>query len=238
VRPNQATAGSPFAEQQRPSLEASLPALLQLIETPDHVPSALAIFTHSYASPLAVMARARLQQDPSIAALVAERYWGPWPNLEALLSMPAGSLGQGFGAVLQLQGLAPMPRPDGLDQLEDHDQYLQQRVRACHDLWHLVTGFPPTLPGEVALNAFTARQLRQPGPALLLAADLLARAHLADTSPDLADAAGFGLQLGGICAPLLAQRWEEGWQEPLATWRERLGLAEALRRSPFAAEPA
>jgi len=30
---------SPFAEEQRPFLEASLPALLQLIETPDHVPA-------------------------------------------------------------------------------------------------------------------------------------------------------------------------------------------------------
>ncbi|MBM5809085.1 MAG: hypothetical protein FJ051_04580 [Cyanobacteria bacterium M_surface_9_m1_291] len=163
---------------------------------------------------------------------------GPLAHLEALLSMPAGTLGQGFGAVLQQQGLAPMPRPEGLDLLADHDQYLQQRVRACHDLWHLVTGFPPTLPGEVALNAFSARQLRQPGPALLLASDLLARAHLADTSPDLADAAGFGLQLGGICVPLMAQRWEEGWQAPLAAWRQRLGIAEALRRSPFASVPA
>ena len=33
-----------------------------------------------------------------------------------------------------------------------------------------------------------------------------------------------------VCAPLLAQRWEEGWDRPLAQWREQLpsrGLADA-----------
>ena len=109
-----------------------------------------------------------------------------------------------------------IPRPQGLDQLSDDDQYLQLRIRACHDIWHLVAGFPTTLPGEVALNGFGARQLRQPAPVLLLAADLLSRAHLQDTTPDLADAVSFGLRLGGVCAPLLPQRWEQAWTMPLA----------------------
>jgi ubiquinone biosynthesis protein Coq4 len=224
---------SPFAEAQQPYLEATLPALLELIEQPDRVPSALAILNHSYASPLAAMARKRLRENPEIAALVAERYWGHWPSIEELAAMPAGSLGQAFGALLQQEGLDLIPRPEGLDQLTDDDQYLQLRTRACHDLWHLITGCPTTLPGEVALNGFGARQLRQPGPVLLLAADLLSRAHLGDTTPDLADAVSFGLQLGGVCAPVLAQRWEEGWERPLAEWRDQLGITEALRFSPF-----
>lgn len=225
---------TPFAEAQEPFLEATLPDLLALIEQPDRVPSALAVLNHSYASPLAAMARRRLKQDPGIAALVAERYWGHWPARPALVSMPAGSLGREFGTLLQREGLDLIPRPEGLDQLSDDDMYLQLRTRACHDMWHLITGFPTTLPGEVALNGFGARQLRQPGPVLLLAADLLSRAHLRDTAPDLADAVSFGLRLGGVCAPLLAQRWEEGWECPLAEWRDRLGITEELRSSPFA----
>jgi ubiquinone biosynthesis protein Coq4 len=224
---------SAFAEAQRPYLEATLPALLELIETPDRVPSALAILNHSYPSPLATMARRRLRQEPSIAALVDERYWGHWPGVEELAAMPAGSLGQSFGALLQQEGLDLIPRPEGLQSLSDDDQYLQLRARACHDLWHLVTGFPTTLPGEVALNGFGARQLRQPGPVLLLAADLLSRAHLSDTTPDLADAVAFGLRLGGVCAPVLAQRWEEGWHRPLSQWRDDLGITQELQLSPF-----
>ena len=228
---------SAFADAQKPHLEATLPALLELIEQPDRLPSALAILNHSYASPLAAMARQRLREHPEIAALVAERYWGHWPSVAELAAMPTGSLGQAFGALLQQEGLTLIPRTEGLDQLADDDQYLQLRTRACHDLWHLITGFPTTLPGEVALNGFGARQLRQPGPVLLLAADLLSRAHLSDTTPDLADAVSFGLQLGGVCAPVLAQRWEEGWERPLSEWRDRLGISEELRLSPFAVSP-
>lgn len=229
---------STFADAQKPHLEATLPALLELIEQPDRVPSALAILNHSYASPLAAMARQRLRENPEIAALVAERYWGHWPSVAELVAMPAGSLGQAFGALLQQEGLTLIPRPEGLDQLDDDDQYLQLRTRTCHDLWHLITGFPTTLPGEVALNGFGARQLRQPGPVLLLAADLLSRTHLSDTTPDLADAVSFGLRLGGVCAPVLAQRWEEGWERPLAEWRDQLGISEELRLSPFAVSTA
>jgi len=233
--PDAAAAPTAFAKAQLPYVEATLPAFLQLIEHPDRVPSALAILNHSYGSPLAAKARVRLGQDPAIAALVAERYWGEWPAPDELQAMAKGSLGQAFGCFLQQEGLELIPKPEGLDQLTDDDQYLQLRARACHDIWHLITGFPTTLPGEVALNGFGARQLRQPGPVLLLAADLLSRAHLADTSPDLADVVSFGLRLGGVCAPLLAQRWEEGWLRPLAEWRQHLGIGDELALSPFGA---
>lgn len=225
---------TPFADAQRPHLEAALPALLQLIEKPDRVPSALAVLNTSYASPLAAMARDRLRQDAAIAALAQERYWGYWPAVEELAAMPHGSLGHAFAVLLQQEGLQLIERPEGLESLADDDQYLQLRTRACHDIWHLITGFPNTLPGEVALNGFGARQLRQPGPVLLLAADLMARSHTPDTVPDLADAVSFGLRLGGVCAPLLAQRWEEGWTRPLTDWQRQLGIVEELRLSPFA----
>jgi len=233
--PSTSEPATPFAEAQRPYLEATLPALLQLIEKPDRVSSALAILNSSYASPLAAMARDRLREDHAIAALARERYWGAWPGVETLGAMPPDRLGHAFALLLQQEGLELIDRPEGLESLADDDQYLQLRARACHDIWHLITGFPNTLPGEVALNGFGARQLRQPGPALLLAADLMARSHAADTVPDLADAVSFGLRLGGVCAPLLAQRWEEGWTRPLADWRQQLGIAEELRLSPFAA---
>jgi ubiquinone biosynthesis protein Coq4 len=52
--------------------------------------------------------------------------------------------------------------------------------------------------------------------------------------PDLGLTTAFGLELGAACAPLLAQRWEEGWHRPLADWRERLGITALVARSPFA----
>lgn len=117
------------------------------------------------------------------------------------------------------------------------DQWLHQRVRHTHDLWHVVTGSPPSVAGEVALNAVNVMQLRWPGGAMLLGADLLHRCLVGpgDHGPDLGLAAAFGLQLGHACEPLLAQRWEEGWERPLEEWRERLGIAVLLATSPFLA---
>lgn len=56
--------------------------------------------------------------------------------------------------------------------------------------------------------------------------------------PDVGLAVAYGLELGAVCEPLLAQRWEEGWHQPLAAWRERLGITGIVARSPFAADSA
>ena len=41
----------------------------------------------------------------------------------------------------------------------------------------------------------------------------------------------FGLEVARLGPTLLATRWEEGWETPIAEWRERLGLTD-LRRRP------
>lgn len=71
---------------------------------------------------------------------------------------------------------------------------------------------------------------------MLLGADLLHRCLQGPTpeGPDVGEAVAYGLELGRLCAPLLAQRWEEGWGRPLAEWREQLGIAVLVERSPFA----
>ena len=81
-------------------------------------------------------------------------------------------------------------------------------------------------------------QLRWPGSAMLLGADLLQRCLVgpAADEPDVGLTTAFGLELGAVCAPLLAQRWEEGWHRPLAEWRQQLGIAALVARSPFAAQ--
>ena len=98
----------------------------------------------------------------------------------------------------------------------------------------------PTCSGGSAMNGVTTEQLRWPGSALLLAADLIHRVHDAETTGgtgvDVGLAIAYGLELGAsTTSPLLAQRWEEGWHRPLAEWREELGIAALVARSPFAA---
>ena len=157
-----------------------------------------------------------------------------------LQALPEGSLGQSVGLLLADQGLKPLPDPEIPAGADGDDIDLQRRIRHTHDLWHAVTGFPPTLAGEAALNGFTCEQLRWPGSALLLAADLIHRLNDDDVNSqsngvDVGRAVAFGLELGASAAPFLAQRWEQGWQRPLQNWRESLGISPSLMaRSPFA----
>ena len=73
---------------------------------------------------------------------------------------------------------------------------------------------------------------------MLLGADLLHRCLEGPASGevDVGQAAAYGLELGRVCAPLLAQRWEEGWDRPLSNWQEQLGITELVARSPFKVE--
>ena len=59
------------------------------------------------------------------------------------------------------------------------------------------------------------------------------KCHDADGSIDVGVAIAYGLNLGAQARPLLAQRWEDGWQTPLEVWRERLGICPLLQTSPF-----
>jgi ubiquinone biosynthesis protein Coq4 len=87
------------------------------------------------------------------------------------------------------------------------------------------------------MSPVNVMQLRWPGSAMLLGAELLHRCleGPASSEVDVGQAVAYGLELGRVCAPLLAQRWEEGWARPPSAWREQLGIAALVERSPFAA---
>jgi len=210
--------------------------LAALVDNPDDLGHGFDLLTRSYATPVANAARAALRCDPAIAPLIAQRYWGTWPNATELQAMPVDSLGHRYGSWFADAGGQPLP--DALLQpgSDGDDTWLHQRVRHTHDLWHVVCGCPATSSGEAAMSAVTVMQLRWPGSAMLFGADLLHRCLEGPTpdSVDVGQAVAYDFELGRVCAPLLAQRWEEGWHWPLAQWREQLGIAALVHSSPFA----
>uniref|UniRef100_UPI00202667D5 Coq4 family protein n=1 Tax=Synechococcus sp. MU1655 TaxID=2508355 RepID=UPI00202667D5 len=223
-----------MASTNRTLLKRLAVDLAELCSDPDNLDSAFDLLNATYGTEVAQAARDRLKTDPAIRPLVQERYWGNWPALPELVALPAGSLGHVYGLFMASQGLSELPAPVLPDGVEGDDAYLQMRIRHTHDLWHVIAGLPITMAGEAAANGFTTEQLHWPGSALLIAADLVHRVSDADsdeTAPDDADpnadegaAIAYGLNLGAKARPLLAQRWEEGWETPLDVWRERLGI--------------
>jgi ubiquinone biosynthesis protein COQ4 len=227
----------PTLRRQLLHLAADLSALVQ---NPDDLGHGFDLLTRSYSTPVADAARASLRSCAAIAPLLRERYWGHWPSQAALLAMPSGSLGHGYASWFADAGGQPLPDPQLAAGTDGDDIWLHQRVRHTHDLWHVVCGCPPSSAGEAALSAINVMQLRWPGSAMLLGADLLHRC-LEGPIPgevDVGQAVAYGLELGQACKPLLAQRWEEGWERPLVAWREQLGIASLVERSPFAANRA
>ena len=212
--------------------------LAALVQNPSDLDHGFDLLTRSYSTPAADVARAALRDDPAIAPLMKARYWGGWPSSQDLLAMPPESLGYRYASWFAEAGGQPLPDPVLEAGTGGDDTWLHQRVRHTHDLWHVVCGCPPTEAGEAALSAINVMQLRWPGSAMLLGADLLHRCLEGPTQegPDVGEAVAYGLELGRRCAPLLAQRWEEGWERPLAEWREQLGIAALVERSPFRKE--
>lgn len=216
--------------------------LSALVENPADLPHGFVLLTRSYRTPAADAARAALRADPRLAPLLKERYWGAWPDAAELRAMPLGSLGQAYACWLAAAGGQPLPDPVLVVGSDGDDHWLHQRVRHTHDLWHVVCGCPPSPAGEAALSAINVMQLRWPGSAMLLGADLMHRclegplpsepyradpvhADRATAEPDVGLAVAYGLELGAVCAPLVAQRWEEGWESLQSSPAHRSRLA-------------
>ena len=87
-----------------------------------------------------------------------------------LLALPAESLGHRSATWFTNSGGQPLPEPVLAPGTDGDDTWQHQRVRRTHDVWHVVTGCPPSPAGKAALSAINVMQLRWPGSAMLLGA--------------------------------------------------------------------
>src|SRR6185436_723803 len=102
-----------------------------------------------------------------------------------------------------------------------------QRIRQTHDIWHVLTGYRPDVPGEVALQAFSYAQTEAPGAALIA---LLGTVRWAAKAPGLARMTWDGYRRGRDAAFLAPVRWEDHWDRPLDDVRRELGIEPARAR--------
>ncbi len=165
----------------------------------------------------------RVRASEAVRELMAERYLAPPVDPQALAALPEGSLGHALAHHLLDHGFDA----DYFRKVEVQSDldWVLMRMRQSHDLWHVVTGIGIDREGEIALKAFELAQTWRPMAAVITCGGLL-RYLLKD--PDrlglVLAAIARGYQLGLAAEPLLAQRWELGWERPLQQWRQQLGL--------------
>ncbi len=206
----------------------ALQAARILARDPEDLPQVFTIIESLSFDTLA-RAHARMSETPAGRALLAER-----PDIvplladrDALRRLPAGSLGRAYLAFVEAEGIsaqgirdaAEVGAPAQGDVPAPYD-YVQNRFRDTHDLWHAVVGFRGDVAGEIALLAFGLGQVFNPAIALIIGVGLFRTLRYPAVRPLLR--ASFGR--GRDAAFLLAQPWEQMLALPLDEVRRRLGV--------------
>ena len=158
----------------------ALRALRELIDDPDDTSKVFTII-ESLAGRAPVRMLERFRREPSGRRLLATRsdLLAILRDRAALERMPEGSLAHAYLAFLDREGISA----DGLVGASEDGatgafegsadfEYVTDRMRDTHDLWHALTGYGGDVVGELALLAFSAAQTRNPGVALIVLAGL------------------------------------------------------------------
>ncbi len=159
-----------------------------------------------------------LRERPSLVSVLADR--------DALRRMPEGSLARAYLAFVESEGITA----DGLVEASETGRMLErepgselefvsERMRDTHDLWHTVTGYKGDLLGETALLAFNVPQTRNPGIAAIVLLGFYKVRELSAVSVILD-----GFRRGAKAEYLPAIDWEALLPLPLEEVRRRLNL--------------
>ena len=142
-------------------------------------------------------------------------------DLDALAALPVGTLGRAYVDFLREGGLSPDIFQAPANVVDPRAAYVAQRVRQSHDLWHVLTGTPTDIPGELVLQAFTFAQLGAPSALLLVVGGLLRGFWQV---PELPMRAFRAWRRGRKTAYLANFPWEDHWTDSLDELRLSLGV--------------
>jgi ubiquinone biosynthesis protein COQ4 len=134
--------------------------------------------------------------------------------------LPEGTLGGAYARYLDENNLDAdlFTAPPGLPQPA---AYVAQRIRQTHDIWHVLTGYDPNVPGEIALQGFTYGQTWMPSAALIASLGTL---RWMRKNPRVAKMAIDGYRRGRDATFLSSVRWEDHFDRPLEDVRHDFGV--------------
>ena len=169
----------------------------------------------------------RFARDQSGAKLLARRsdVLNRLKDRQFLRSLPAGSLGRAYLQFVESEGItadglvAASRLSDGNEIIDADFEYLRQRMRDTHDIWHAVTGYKGDLIGEASLLAFSFAQTRNPALGLIVTAAFLRGAEFGVRRQVVR-----GFARGVRARWLVAFDWEEALARPLEDVRQELRI--------------
>lgn len=163
-----------------------------------------------------------LQTDAQCAELIAERYMAKEHDIDRLSTYPIDSLGFIYAQSMKARGFRAEDLYKDV-QIYSDASYVEARLSQTHDIWHIVTGFGVSSIEEIGLQAFHLPQFPYPLAVSLVSSSLMSSLLFASNElPDLLSAIQTGWEMGKAAKSFFAQKWEEGWERPLAEWRNDL----------------
>lgn len=137
-----------------------------------------------------------------------------------LRQLPPTTLGGAYARYLDDNHLDPdlFQPPPGLPEVP---RFIAQRLRQTHDIWHVLTGYAPDVPGELALQAFTFAQIGMPSSLLIATLGTPVKA------PAAWRRVWDGYLRGRDAAFLAAVRFESMWDRPVEDLRRELRIRPA-----------
>ncbi len=180
---------------------------------------------------------AKLRGDPAAMAWLEEGYLGDDPDFDALLALPPETLGYQYARHIIDNGLNKTIASDyrnahvkldaagKLAGMPDEVKYAILRGFQIHDIFHILTGYPTTGWGEIALQAFSLAQRQLPYFSIWMATLTTQMTFLnPDMTDGVMDAISDGWRMGRQAKNLNYVRWEEMMDRPVAELRREFGL--------------
>lgn len=166
--------------------------------------------------------RALLEERPRLTSAEVD--------LDALRALPDGSLGRAWLDHLDRNGLdldaLAVPVTHGRTPL---DNWLLERVRQTHDIWHTVLGLSTQAHEEVLAHTFQWPQLQMPYSWLVVTFGIPKHFLLEWRPRALRRRLPAAWRAGRRARPLIAVYWERRWHQPIDDLRRELGVVPADR---------
>jgi ubiquinone biosynthesis protein COQ4 len=108
--------------------------------------------------------RDQMLQDPTGRRILRDRprITSKSLDIDRLRKLPSNTMGSAYCQWLDREGVSPDTRLP-VRYIDDPEcAYVMQRYRECHDFYHVVTGLPVLMEGEVAVKAFEFANLGIP----------------------------------------------------------------------------
>ena len=161
---------------------------------------------------------------PEVRALWEQNYpCNTIPDIKALAAMDKSTLGGAYADLLVANNFTP-DFYTSVAKIANANDYVEERLRHTHDVWHTVTGFSTEYPGEMAIVAFMAAQLSLPIASLLIGTSMIYLVDHPEDTQAIFTAISAGWHAGLRSEHLLSMRWEEMWHLPLGEVRKSLNI--------------